>query len=182
MRIFGDKPLDEVENPVLQKIKERIMPFSYQMRYIKGIKNHANVLSRYPAVMPNQDGCSLSYEITSIMIASIDSETEDIAITMEEIMEKGSKDEQYMLLSRTINESSFAENKSEEIPLLREFHSVRDRLSVTEKVITYGFEANQTRIFIPKSLRKKVITNLHSANQGSTSMLARARQTVLARN
>ena len=178
LKIFGDKPLDEVENPVLQKFKERIMPFSYQMRYIKGIKNHANVLSRYPSVMPNQDDCSLSNEIASLMIASIDSETEDIAITMEEIIEKGSKDEQYMLLSRTINESSFAENKSEEIPLLKEFHSVRDRLSVTDKVITYGFEGNQTRIFIPKSLRKKVITNLHSANQGSTSMLARARQTV----
>ena len=63
--------------------------------------------------MPNQDDCSLSNEIASIMIASIDSETEDIAITMEEVIEKGSKDEQYMLLSRTINESSFAENKSE---------------------------------------------------------------------
>jgi hypothetical protein len=35
---------------------------------------------------------------------------------------------------------------------------------------------NDDRIVIPKSIRQQMIKNLHSANQGSTSMLARARK------
>ena len=42
----------------------------------------------------------------------------------------------------------------------------------------YGFEGNPLRILVPKTLKKKIIENLHSANQGSTSMLSRARQWV----
>ena len=42
----------------------------------------------------------------------------------------------------------------------------------------YGFESNNLRLLIPRSLRGQVIENLHSANQGSSSMLARARQTI----
>ena len=42
----------------------------------------------------------------------------------------------------------------------------------------YSFEGNCQRIVIPKELRHQIVTNLHAANQGTTSMLARARQTV----
>ena len=42
----------------------------------------------------------------------------------------------------------------------------------------YGFQAKPLRIVIPKALQCKIIENLHSANQGTTSMLARARQCV----
>ena len=40
----------------------------------------------------------------------------------------------------------------------------------------YSFEDNIKRFVIPRSLRQRLITNLHSANQGATSMLARARK------
>ena len=40
------------------------------------------------------------------------------------------------------------------------------------------FEEKSLRIVIPKALQCKIIENLHSANQGTTSMLARARQCV----
>ena len=42
----------------------------------------------------------------------------------------------------------------------------------------YGFQEKPLRIVIPKALQCKIIENLHSANQGTTSMLARARQCV----
>ena len=43
-------------------------------------------------------------------------------------------------------------------------------------LIMYGFESGNLRLLIPKRLRHQIIMNLHSANQGSTSMLSRARQ------
>ena len=178
LKIFGDKPLHEIENPILQKLKERIMPYSYTMRYIKGIKNHANVLSRYPAVTPNDEDFSLSKDISSVTISAVERETEKISITRNEIIEKGSQDEQYVLLQKTLKNSTFAANKCDEMPLLKEFHSVRDRLSITDNMITYSFENKPTRILIPRSLRKKAIDNLHSANQGSTSMLSRVRESI----
>ena len=74
--------------------------------------------------------------------------------------------------------ASFAEDKSTELPQLKEFHSPKDRLCMVKGLIMYGFEGNIPRVLIPKSLRGQVTKNLHAANQGSTSMLARARQTV----
>ena len=64
------------------------------------------------------------------------------------------------------------------LPQLKEFHSVKDRLCMVKGLIMYGFEGNSPRVLIPMSLRVQVTNNLHVANQGSTSMLARARQTV----
>ena len=55
------------------------------MRYIKGIKNHANVLSRYPAVTPNDEDFSLSKDISSVTISAVERETEKISITRNEI-------------------------------------------------------------------------------------------------
>ena len=42
----------------------------------------------------------------------------------------------------------------------------------------YGFEDKTARLVIPRNLRRQVIHNLNAANQGATSMLARARQDV----
>ena len=42
----------------------------------------------------------------------------------------------------------------------------------------YSFEGERMRLVIPKELRHQILINFHSANQGSTSMIARARQTV----
>ena len=52
---------------------------------------------------------------------------------------------------------------------------MRDRLRVTDDLITYAFDSNNERIVIPKQLRQQMIMNLHAANQGATSIFARAR-------
>ena len=178
VKIFGDKPLHEIENPILQNFKERALPFSFRMRYIKGASNHADTLSRYPVEVPDTNDLAKSDEVTAITIASIYKTAESISITMDIIKEEAKKDDQYMKLCKAIGNSSFAENRTDETPLLKEFHSVKDRLTVADGVVMYAFEENCPRILIPKSLRQRIVDNLHSANQGSTSMLARARQMV----
>ena len=94
------------------------------------------------------------------------------------IKEAAKSDSQYKQLYKAIMHSSFSAEKSDEIPVLKEFHSVKDRLSIVNEAIMYGFEDNNLRILVPKSLRTQVMKNMHAANQGSSSMLARARQSV----
>ena len=58
-------------------------------------------------------------------------------------------------------------------------HSIfKDRLNVVNGFMMYTFEDRAPRLDIPKSLRRQIIMNFHAANQGSTSMLARARDDV----
>ena len=73
---------------------------------------------------------------------------------------------------------SFKEIQSLEDPDVRSYFNVRDHLSIIDNIIIYGFQEKPLRIVIPKALQCKIIENLHSANQGTTSMLARARQCV----
>ena len=72
-----------------------------------------------------------------------------------------------------IQKGSFKETQSLEDPDVRSYFNVRDRLSIIDNIM-YGFQEKPLRIVIPKALQCKIIENLHSANQGTTSMLARA--------
>ena len=178
VKIFGDKSLHDIENPLLLNFKEKSLAFTFTMKYVKGIKNHANTLSRYPVNNPDEDDTERSEACHAILVASVVKSAASISITMDSIRETIQSDDQYRRLYSAINNSSFAKTRAEELPQLKEFHSIKDRLSIVNGLIRYGFEGNNPRVLIPRALRNQVIKNLHAANQGSTSMLARARQTV----
>ncbi len=56
---------------------------------------------------------------------------------------------------------------------LHEYHKLIDGLSTTDGIIMY-----KDRIIIPPSLRDEVLQTLHSAHQGTSSMLARAEASI----
>lgn len=179
VKIFNDKPLHEIENLLIQKFKERSMSYSFKVNYIKGIKNKAgDALSRYPANNPDETDSSLTKELAAITIVSIDKNISNVAITTSDVRLQAMEDDQYKVLLDTISHPLSKDMDIKKNPNLKEFHSVSDRLCICDGLIMYGFEGNPLRIFIPKNMRKQVIANLHSANQGSTSMLSRARQSV----
>ena len=70
-------------------------------------------------------------------------------------------------------ETGFPKSRPELPPALREYHQFREHLYTVDGVILY-----KNRIVIPPSLRQHVLTVLHSAHQGVTSMTARAESTV----
>lgn len=72
-----------------------------------------------------------------------------------------------------IIESGFPEFRHELPPALREYYQFREHLYTVDGVILY-----KNRIVIPPSLRQHILTVLHSAHQGVTSMTARADSTV----
>ena len=99
-----------------------------------------------------------------------------LSVTLESLLEETKEDEQYQELFEKVKKNTFAECMSAEMPSIREFYNVKDRLCIVDSLIMYGFESGNLRLVIPKRLRHQIIVNLHSANQGSTSMFSRARQ------
>jgi len=180
VKIFNDKPLNEVENLTVQTFKERSMAYSFKVKHIKGIKNmfFGDPLSRYPVNNPDETDRCLTKELAALNITSIHRNIDSIAVTVNEIKREGIKDDLYKSLYEILNCPLTATVNIKVNLSLKEFHSVSDRLCIRDGMIMYGFEGNPLRILVPKNLRKTIIENLHSANQGSTSMLARARQSV----
>ena len=178
IKILDDKSLGDIENPRLVKFKERTLAFNFDIHYVEGAKNHANVFSRYPVNVPDREDIDLANEMNHTMLVNASISAESILITLEAVSEAGSKDPQYQTLLATLKGNNFANSQCNEKGIIREFHNVRDRLSIINNVIMYMFQDGKPRIVIPRELRSLIIDNLHAANQGSTSMAARARQSV----
>ena len=66
LKIFGDKCLNDILNPRLFDFKEKTLPYSFTIRYIKGIKNHANTFSRYPVGEPDKDDIAASDMVNTL--------------------------------------------------------------------------------------------------------------------
>ena len=179
LKIFCDKCLNDILNPRLFDFKEKTLPYSFTIRYIKGIKNHANTFSRYPVGEPDKDDIAASDMVNTFVqrVAAVTAE-KTLSVTLESLLEASKEDEQYQELFEKVKKNTFAECMSAERPSIREFYNVKDRLSIVDNLIMCGFESGNLRLVIPKRRRRQIIVNLHSANQGSTSMLSRARQAI----
>lgn len=68
--------------------------------------------------------------------------------------------------------------RAQEASHLRPFYSVRDRLAVTQDMVTYTYDQGSVRLVIPEALSNKVAANLHAGYEGLDSMLRRARHAV----
>jgi hypothetical protein len=73
----------------------------------------------------------------------------------------------------SIIESGFPEFRHELPRDLHEYFQFRDNLYTVDGVILY-----KDRVVIPPQLRDDILTTLHSAHQGVTSMIARAETSV----
>ena len=177
VKIFGNKSLIDIDNPRLLHLKEKALAYNFDIKYIKGLNNHANVFSRYPADLPDDEDKaqvqmlnSVVIDMTEINIGSV------LSLSLEKLKEHSHNDTQYQRLLSKVKLGSFSNSFASEIPILKEFYNVRDRLSIVDNLVMYAFEDGNLRTVIPKDLRNQVIKQLHSANQGTTSMLSRARK------
>ena len=141
----------------------------------------ADVLSRYPVGQPEPDDIDLAQEVDVAMCkvaAAIVHSPDVFGTTVEDIRHHSASDEQYQLLAQAISTKSFARSRSAEKSLIKDFHNVKDRLSIVDGLVTYTFESGAPRLVVPKSLRDQVVKNIHAAHQGEESVLARARNSV----
>ncbi|XP_046640190.1 uncharacterized protein K02A2.6-like [Daphnia pulicaria] len=186
--------LDAVDNPKLQRLKERLTPYVFNTVWQKG-KDHAipDALSRAPVNDPepdddetNKDVQLFSRQATLRRIAAVGAVTptteDEEEITDEPdhladpVLEKlkiaASNDASYSALIQAI-ETRFTTRRDLMAPAAHQFWKIRDELSVDDGLVLFG-----CRIVIPQNYRRDVLLNLHAAHQGIVRMKRRARQTV----
>jgi hypothetical protein len=119
---------------------------------------------------PPQASCSsnIDDELASLAASTLST----MAVTWDKVKLATTSDPDLSTLT-TIIESGFPEFRHELPPAIQEYHKFREHLYTIDGVILY-----KDRIVIPPTLREQILTVLHSAHQGVTSMTARAESTV----
>ena len=178
--LFNDRDLSSISNTRLLNLKQRTMPFKFKMSYNPGKWHRGpDAVSRNPtsvhAILGQEqedDSTACSIEdgveahlqyVMSIMETGTTVQISDIAQNV---------GDEYKLVSQTIA-AGFPKTRNETDPMIRDYWSVKDRLSLQGNLLLMD-----DRLVIPRKLRPRILNGLHSAHQGTTSMLNRARQCV----
>ena len=185
--ILDKQTLDAVENPRLQRMKERLMQFHFTTVWNKG-KSHTipDALSRAPVTDPSADDIDDHsagiHHIRAVLrgqaaeLSMKNDSTEppiDLADPLlENLRSIGSTDPDYVVLLQTVQQG-FPLNIQKTHAAARPYWKVRHELSSHDGLVLKG-----SRIVIPASQRPIILTRLHASHQGTRRTLSRARQLV----
>ena len=182
--VLNSKSLVDIENPRLQRLRERLTPFNIVATWRQG-KMHAipDALSRAPVDTPTPDDeeaekdvehqiASLIARLTTGVPAEEAEESPFPDATLEEVRAAAERDSEYITLKDVVL-AGFPDHKSQLDPLLRPYWGVRDRLAVDGSLVVCS-----QRLLIPRSLRRQTLIRLHASHQGVNRTKHRARQVV----
>jgi hypothetical protein len=191
--ILDKYTLDAVENPKLQRLKERLSPFIFTTTWRKG-RHHAipDALSRAPVNDPTPDDEGTSSEIQTfvrhVIVHHVNAMTRtdddvadpDAAVELphlpdpmlDDLRVAAASDSDYAELIAAIIDG-FTVPRHQTHQSVRQFWKIREDLSVDDGLVLFG-----QRIVIPKSARRELLRKLHATHQGIVRMKRRARQTV----
>ena len=164
-KLFGDRTLDEIENTRLFRLKQRTLPWYFEVMYLPGKTNFAaDAASRYPSPHHNVTALELVDEQELILGAIIREEMQNnMAITWEDLSRETKTDPVLSVVIRCLMEDG------SEVSFPPEFMRYKNALYIHEDVLLY-----QDRVVVPHRLRPQVLKKLHSAHQGVSSMEQRA--------
>ncbi|UYV79978.1 K02A2.6-like [Cordylochernes scorpioides] len=165
--IFTSKPLEDI-TPRLQRLKMRMMRYSYQISHIAGKKQIvADVLSRKPISKRHKD--ELEEEL-SAYIQSI-----EFPATEERLLEISRKQKEDSLCSQVANycTGGWPKNKKEVDPEIRGYWQFQDDLTYQNGLLLRG-----QIILIPRSMRKEILEKLHQGHFGINKCRSRAKESV----
>jgi hypothetical protein len=189
--ILNTYTLDAVENPKIQRLKERLAPYIFTTVWRKG-KEHAipDALSRAPINDPGPDDEAANSDVTAFAHRTIISRIAAISYDdnldpdesavpphlpdplVDEIRAVAASDGEYSALIAAI-ESGFPERRDRAPAAVGNYWGIRHQLSVEQGIVLFG-----NRIVIPQAARKNVLRKLHAAHQGIVRTNRMARQTV----
>ena len=173
VKIFGDRTLDEITNTRLFRLKQRTLPWRFEIRHLPGISNSAaDAASRHPAPSGQLDALTIHDTSEVALIAAIQHEATALTtLSWETIAHATSEDPTLSKLQQSVRDGFTEANTGD--PQLAPFLKIKDSIYDQEGVLLF-----QDRVIIPQSLRQPVLHNLHAAHQGTSSMEARARTIV----
>ena len=189
IKLFGDRTLDEIDNRRLVNLKEKTMPWRFEIHHIPGrLIPASDATSRSPhdrgsteQVVDESDWPSASLALAAIrMVHEVDNMEIGIvaaarsslpamqAVTWERVRDETLRDI-HLLQLIDMAEHGFPDSSHLMSPQLLPYWRFRDELSVVDGVLMYGLRA-----VIPPKLRDEVCAHLHSAHQGVSQMNNRA--------
>uniref|UniRef100_A0A147BIU1 RNA-directed DNA polymerase n=1 Tax=Ixodes ricinus TaxID=34613 RepID=A0A147BIU1_IXORI len=166
--IFSTKSLEDI--PLrLQRMKLRMMRYSYDIRHVPGKDLiAADVLSRHPlAEVPSRE---LEEEIDAY-VHGIKSSLPATDKRLQQIQEEQEKDVTCQLLTRYCAEGWPIKNNVDQ--MCKDFWQYRTDISMNEGLLMKG-----SRILVPQSMREDILSKIHHGHQGITKCRARARESV----
>jgi transposase InsO family protein len=180
--ILDKQTLDCIDNARIQRLKAATGAYNFTTTWKKG-KDHkmADALSRAPVSDPSDEDLEEDKELYNYVSAvrrtnaiHIDQDTESMLEdsfadpTLNEIRDKGQKDEEYRALIEHLE--SDCDRMSAKVS---HFKSVMNEMSTDQGLVLF-----RQRLLIPRAMRKDVLKRLHASHQGIERTMRRARQTV----
>ena len=156
--------LDAVENPRLQRLKEKLAPYVVSTQRKNG-KSHyiPDALSRAPVADPTSEDLEndihMSCHIRSIIAAVTTGIEDDPADPIfDQVKHMGSKDEEYQQLIQAI-QNGFPKKGQHTGKLIFLYWKIRDELAGGGEIVILG-----SRIVVPVAMRKEVLGKLHASH------------------
>ena len=174
--ILNDRPMEEIKNPRIVRLKEHMLQFDFVVRYNPGKWHRApDALSRNPSPpfvemlqtfavqhVEDNDADNINSLRALSAVGPLDS------VTLEKVRNYTASDAELQLLITAIRDG-FLNTQHSTDSSIRSFFNAREHLWVKEGVVMF-----KSRVVIPKKLRQHVLNLLHSAHQGVEGMRARA--------
>jgi hypothetical protein len=177
VKIFGDRTLDEITNSRLFRLKQRTLPWHFEIYHLPGKSNlAADAMSRHPSPNTSQE-CSVTINdlpdiIESAFMSAIKQDVEKLQVIPYSLIASETAADPSMSKLCKLIETGFV-NYAHDDTTISKFWPIRDALYIQDGVILY-----EDRVVIPPSLRQRVLKHLHAAHQGVSSMEQRARMVV----
>lgn len=170
-----------VENPRLQRLKEKLAPYVFTLEWSKG-KSHciADALSRSPVEDPVRDDENVGgngpimesgpdLHVRGVIVSAIQTCDLDADPALDLLKKAGQEDPTYLALRDALQDDSTSRRNLPRQIIL--FKNVWDRLTVEDGLVLMDCQ----RIIVPAQVRKEVLRLLHLPHQGVTRTYNRAR-------
>ena len=169
--IYTDhKPLEVIYNPKrkpparIERWALRLQPYRFQIQYIPGRENPADVLSRLPLSNQQTNEQSIAEEYINYVVANAVPK----AMTLDQIEKATLTDPVLQCVQACISSGTWPKQAD-----LKPFLQVSDELSAHDGIILRG-----TRIVIPGNLQKSTLSLAHQGHQGIVKTKQLLRQKV----
>ena len=173
IKIFGDRTLDEITNSRLFRLKQRTLPWRFEIRHLPGTSNHAaDPTSRHPSQSSTDNTVSLGSpsfpDIAELaLMNTIRNDTQELGtIYWSLLATETAADVSLGPLLRSVEQGKLIASDD---PTLTSLRPICKSLYAEEGVLLC-----QDSVVVPPSLRRRVLQNLHAAHQGTSSMEQRA--------
>ena len=184
LKVLGDRALDDIPNPRLRNIKEKILRYRFRVLHIPGVRNTvADALSRHPVGVAETP--DMPNDVAAAALAALRSRddpapprcsqtcastaTELIkSVTWDDVRTATTSDPDMSALVDAIH-NGFPDTPSAMPSATRTYYQYREKITEYDGVILY-----KDIIVIPPTLRASVLQALHSAHQGVSMMVSRA--------